>query len=61
MYMDSPVGKLPIRQSTLDKTKEMSKKELFKECDKSRFIDPELLAIIQQKGLYSDFVKYQKN
>ncbi|MFW6145606.1 MAG: hypothetical protein ACOC4Y_02275 [bacterium] len=60
MNMNTPVGKIPVRETVIEKADNMSKEEIFRECDKTGFVDPELLTIIRQKGLYEEYLAYRE-
>ena len=60
MNINTPVGKIPIRQSIIEKTNNMRKKDLFKKVEQTGFVDPELLEIVKKRGLYFEYIKWQK-
>ena len=65
VMMNSPVGELPVRDNVVKENKNLSDQELiekfYKDNQNSRFVDPELLAIIRDRGIYTDYLQYKEN
>lgn len=58
MFMQTPVGAIKIRQSKIKEAESyQTKEELFAACD-GRFVDPELLWYIINKGMYAEFEQW---
>ena len=63
IYMNTPVGKFPVREHIVKESNKLSDDELIKmfynDNKKTGFVNPELLALIRDRGIYNKYLKYK--